>query len=241
MRKILKTSRGCPITSLYLSLGQTPARFEILKMRLLFIKYILEQPIESMVFRMLKLQLEKPMRGDWASTCLRDLESINLKLTLDDIKSMKKEKYKTILKEKVNETALKYLVSKQGKKGREINYPSLEMSDYLLPFNKQTIEEKCEMFALKNSMINIKANFSSKSEFKCECGELENMNHIYECKNFNEKTPEIPFEKNYNGNLNEQKFVYKRFKQNMQTKEERNQTSYPSVQSDIPLYTVWDQ
>ena len=67
------------------------------------------------------------------------------------------------------------------------------------------------------------------------------MNHIYECKNFNDKTPEIPFEKIYNGNLNEQKFVYKRFRQNMQTRGERNQTSYPSVQSDTPLYTVWDQ
>ena len=99
---------------------------------------------------------------------------------------MKKEKYKTILKEKVNEAALIYLVSKQGKKGRETNYPYLEMADYLIPFNKQTIEEKCEMFAIKNSMINIAANFSSKSEFKCECGELEDMKHIYECKNFND-------------------------------------------------------
>ena len=27
MRKILKTTKGCPITSLYLALGQTPARF----------------------------------------------------------------------------------------------------------------------------------------------------------------------------------------------------------------------
>ena len=97
------------------------------------------------------------------------------------------------------------------------------------------------MFAIKNSMVNIAANFSSKSELKCECGELEDMKHIYECKHFNDKTTEMPFEKIFNGNLNEQKFVYKRFKQNMQTREARNQTSYPSVQSDISLYTVRDQ
>ena len=47
MRKVLKTSKGCPITSLYLTLGQIPARFVIAKMRLLFLKYILEQPEES--------------------------------------------------------------------------------------------------------------------------------------------------------------------------------------------------
>ena len=49
MRKILKTSKGCPITSLYLVLGQTPARFEILKMRLLLKKYILEPPLERII------------------------------------------------------------------------------------------------------------------------------------------------------------------------------------------------
>ena len=29
MRKILQTSRGCPITQLYLEIGKAPARFEI--------------------------------------------------------------------------------------------------------------------------------------------------------------------------------------------------------------------
>ena len=116
---------------------------------------------------LLKLQLEKPTRGDWASSCLKDLENINLKLTLEQIKSMKKEKYKSIVKEKVSEAALKYLINKQGKKGREIKYPSLEMSEYLLPYNKQSIEEKREMFAVKTSMVNITANFSSNSEIKC--------------------------------------------------------------------------
>jgi hypothetical protein len=29
MRQVLKTSRGCPITQMYLELGQIPARFQI--------------------------------------------------------------------------------------------------------------------------------------------------------------------------------------------------------------------
>ena len=41
MRKIFQTSRGCPITQLYLEYGQYPARFEIQKRRLLYLKYIL--------------------------------------------------------------------------------------------------------------------------------------------------------------------------------------------------------
>ena len=35
------------------------------------------------------------------------------------------------------------------------------------------------------------------------------MEHIYECKHFNDKTTEMPFEKIFNGNLNEQNLFTK--------------------------------
>ena len=40
LRKVFKTTKGCPITQLYLEIGQIPARFEIQKMRLLYLKCI---------------------------------------------------------------------------------------------------------------------------------------------------------------------------------------------------------
>ena len=39
-------------------------------------------------------------------------------------------------------------------------------------------------------MVNIAANFSSKSEFKCECGDKEDKKHIYECRIYNNENPE---------------------------------------------------
>ena len=49
------------------------------------------------------------------------------------------------------------------------------VSKYLLPFNNNlTIEEKWEIY--------IPLNFSSNCEYKCECGENEDMNHIYQCE-----------------------------------------------------------
>ena len=60
MRKLLKTSKGCPITQLYLTLGQIPARFAIKKMRLLFLKYILHQDDNSMINRVFQLQVKHP-------------------------------------------------------------------------------------------------------------------------------------------------------------------------------------
>ena len=85
LRKLFKTSSGCPITSLYLEIGQTPARFVIMKMRLLYLKYILEQPESSNIRQMLQLQLKMPSSGDWASTCVNNLKYLNINLTFREI------------------------------------------------------------------------------------------------------------------------------------------------------------
>ena len=103
---------------------------------------------------MLKLQLEQPTPGDWASTCLK------VKLTLDEIR--------TVPKQRIIEVALSYILEKQGTKGSEIKHEYLEMAEYLHPFNNHlTIEEKCEMFEVKNRMTKIPYNLSSNSEKKC--------------------------------------------------------------------------
>ena len=67
LRKMFGTNKGCPITQLYLESGHVPARFEIKKTRLLFLQYILQENPDSQICKFLKLQIEKPTRGDWAS------------------------------------------------------------------------------------------------------------------------------------------------------------------------------
>jgi hypothetical protein len=57
LRQVLKTTKGCPINQLYLSLGQYPARFEIQKMRLLYLKYILHENETSLLYKFFTLQL----------------------------------------------------------------------------------------------------------------------------------------------------------------------------------------
>ena len=174
LRKLLNTTKGCPITSLYLEMGQTPARFEIMKMRLLYLKYILEQPETSNILKMLNLQLRKLSSGDWAFTCIKNLEDLGIKITFEEIRKLTKKKYAEMIKQRISQVALEYLLDKRGKKGCEIKYSCLEMSEYLLPFNDMlTNEEKCELFGIKNRMVNIPFNFSSKSEFKCKCGRKE--------------------------------------------------------------------
>ena len=97
------------------------------------------------------------------------------------------------------------------------------------------------MFAVKNEMINIPANFSSKCEVKCECGSKEDMSHIYNCMLYNTEIPEIPFEKIFSGNLNEQIVVFNKFSQNMEKRSNLKQTSNPSDPCGPLLYSLRDK
>ena len=99
----MNTTKGCPIIQLYLAVGHTPARFEIQKMRLLYLKYILEEDESSLLSKFFKLQLEFPTKGDWASTCKNDLKELEIQESLEEIRLMTKIQFTKILKKKVKE------------------------------------------------------------------------------------------------------------------------------------------
>ena len=200
MRKIFQTSRGCPITQLYLEYGQYPARFEIQKRRLLYLKYILEQPEDSLIKKFFILQLSKPTRGDWASSCQEDLKSLKITLSNQEIQEMTKNKFTSLIKERIKEKALNYLKEKQSKKGGRIEYKNLEMAEYLQPTCEIENREKVKLFEIRNDMTNIPCNFGEENQ--CLCGEKETMEHLYNCEFLSEtKTKRIPFKEIYNGNI----------------------------------------
>ena len=86
LRKLFKTRMGCPISQLYLEAGIIPGRFEIIKTRLLYLRYILGQPEESRLLRFVKAQLINPGNRDWVNTCKENLEYISLNTTFEEIK-----------------------------------------------------------------------------------------------------------------------------------------------------------
>ena len=223
LRKILNTSKGCPITELYFSVGHTPARFEIQKMRLLFLQYILQQDEESLLKRFFLLQLELPTKGDWASTCLKDLKELKIDLSLEDIKKISENKFRKLIKVRSRENAFIYLKGKQGTKGKENNQKDLSMAEYLQPANNLiTIEEKQRIFSMKNRMTNIPANYPKPNqEYTCYCGKKEDMIHVYNCEILNNgRKPKLEYEKLYKGTIIQQIEVFRKFETNLKIREE---------------------
>ena len=148
--------------------------------------------------------------------------------SLEEIKNMKTNKYKNLVKSRIEKNALEYLESKRGTKGHEIRYTSLEMSVYLLPINSQlNIDEKRKMFALRNQMIRIPINFGEKDE-KCVCGKIETMPHIYNCEYLNGKKSKIIYNELYNGNLINQINIFRRMEENIEKRQEiKMKNSFP--------------
>ena len=137
IRKLLKTSKGCPISQVYLETGHIPARFEIYRKRCLFLKDILNENPESMIFRFIMVQHKHPTRGDWVSSCLNDLRYWNINLSLEEIQLMRKTEFRNIMKKSIEKKALEYLLEKRGSKGCEIQYSSMKMAEYLSPNYEQ--------------------------------------------------------------------------------------------------------
>ena len=128
---------------------------------------------------------------------------------------MTKDNFLKIVKSKLSENALEYLLNKRESKGKEMSYKTLEMADYLLPYNdKISIEEKRSLFAIRNRMVNIGSNFG-KIENCEKCKMIENMEHIYDCIYLNKQQNEISFEKIYSGNINQQNQILRKFEKNM--------------------------
>ena len=193
-----------------------------MKICLLFLKVILHEKPESLIYKFLQLQFEHPTKGDWASTCVKDLKELKIDLSLEEIKIIYKPKYQKLLKSAISKKALEYLLGKQGTKGSEMKYSHLEMADYLMPNNElMSIEDQRKLFEIRNHMVDIPANFSSSKVItKCICSDKEDMKHIYICKKLNSIKEETHFEMIYSDNVKEQVKVYKRFKNNMEKRSE---------------------
>ena len=222
LRKMFKTSKGCPISQLYLESGHIPARYHIKKTRLLFLKCILHEKPSSMIYKFLHLQLEHPTRGDWASSCLEDLKDLKIEMNFEAIKLISKNKFCKIIKKAIDTRALEYLLNKRGSKGLEIEYKELKMAEYLMPNHQNiTIDEQRSIFALRNRMVYIPSNFPNgkNEEIMCPCGQIETMNHIYSCKLWSKENVNPQYELIFSDLISEQVKVNKKFNLNYQERE----------------------
>ena len=177
LRRILEAPSSTPKVSLYLEMGCLPIRFIIKTRRLMFLHYILNQNENSLILKFFKAQKQNPVRGDWSEQITSDIEEINLQLTLEEIKGLPQESFRSKLKRAIDTAAFKWLMEEKKSKSKleKLNFENLKMQNYLGSNELETLEKKL-LFQIRTRMLNVKANFKNNhSDLSCPllCGNKE--------------------------------------------------------------------
>ena len=68
-----------------------------------------------MLYKVFMAQLRNPTKGDWPLIVQKDLEDLNIKYTFDEIKKMKQERFKDIVKKACKSYSLTTLLKLKEK------------------------------------------------------------------------------------------------------------------------------
>ena len=112
LTQVFVTKRSCLKHLTYLELGIFPARYQVHRQMLNVLQYILQQPKESLLYRMFMVHNKHPTKGDWVRTVTDLLNKYEIRLTLQQIKEMKTTLYKNTGKKQKEKLALHTLVKK---------------------------------------------------------------------------------------------------------------------------------
>ena len=163
---------------------------------------------------------------------------LDIDLSFEEITKISKYQFKKKIKESILKEAFNYLKEKQGSKGKEITYTEIKMAEYLQPNEHEiTIQEQRNIFAIRNRMIILSDNF--KNTDICQCGQIENIEHVYNCEQWNNdnKTESTKFEEIFEENISKQVIISKKLFDNLEKRNQKNSISHVILSCD-PLLSV---
>ena len=167
--------------------------------------------------------MKNKTKKDWVTMVLDDLNKLELSfMSMEEIKSMKKTSFITLIKQRINRNTFKHLedLKKSHSKVENIEHSDIKIQKYLQP-NKEKItrEESQLIFKLRCRVTTIKHNLKGKYDnLECHaCGnEEKTQQHILQCEklNRNEDTEVLNYEKLFNGTVMEKLKIAQQFKEN---------------------------
>ena len=189
LRSILKAPKSTALEMLYLELGCIPFSKIIMKRRILFAHYILNEKENSLLNRFFKTQLTNKHKKDWVTQVQNDLSKLDICQDFESLKQLKRVNLKCLLDKAIKEHAFQELTKKKENHSKVMNikHKTLEMQKYLKTNKIATIEDSQEIFKIRSKVTDVKINFKGKYDsFECFfCDEEESQKHVMECKYIN--------------------------------------------------------
>ena len=110
LRMSFETPLTTPKCMLYLESGCRPIRFTIMRKRLIFLYYILNEKEETLINRFFKAQGQKISENDWYNQVLEDMDYLEICLTLDQIKEAPMTQFIKLVDDSIKEKSFEYLI-----------------------------------------------------------------------------------------------------------------------------------
>ena len=154
---------------LYLETGCMPIRFKVMKRRLIFLHYILNEKDDSLINRVFKAQEKNTSKNDWIVKVIEDMKDLEICLTLDQIEDAPIQQLNTLIDEAIKEKSFEYLKGEKNKnkegKVSHIVFKSHSIQEYLKS-KDASIDLKKFIFILRCRMLDIAGNFPNKFNSK---------------------------------------------------------------------------
>ena len=185
LRKIFEVPSTCPKEMLHLELGCLPIRYVVTTRRLLFLHYILHEEEDSLIHKVLVSQSGTPLKDDWVSTALDDLEDFKISMSFEQIRVMTIWKFQTIVQNAVRTKALEDLTLTKLKHSKVLHIPhtKLQIQEYLKT-KKLTNTEKKFAFHARTRMLRVSSNYGlTKNCPVCkDINSRDSQEHLLTCE-----------------------------------------------------------
>ena len=186
LKRSVKAPSSCPNAGTFLEFGVLPIEGEIHSRQLIFLHHILTLDVSDPVYKMY-VEL-KSFTGEinWSNDIHQLMLQYNINCQEDEIKCMSKEKWKSLVKQKVESFWFNSLVQECAsmKKTQNLTYDSFSCQSYLMDLTPQDAQI---IFRARLRAIKCKGNMagSYRTDMACRlCGEFdETQEHSINCIN----------------------------------------------------------
>ena len=133
LRGLLAAHTKTPLEALYLETGSLPLRYILKSRRIMYLHNILKKDETELIRKIYETQKQNPTPGDFSELVRNDITEIGLNMSDLQISQLSKQKFKSIVKNKIKDAALNYLngVKRGHSKMQSLSYETLQLQEYL--------------------------------------------------------------------------------------------------------------
>jgi hypothetical protein len=188
LRGILASHSKGPVPALYMEVAQLPVRFILASRRILYLHNILHRNEKELIKKVYNAQKADPSKGDYCKLVESDMNMIDLKLTDQEITNISRFEFKTVVRRRTREAAIKYLEEIKETKSKMdgiIYTGSFDLQPYLQS-SLFTQEESSLLLALRTRTVRgVRSDFGEMyPDRNCPlpgCTEPDSLPHILVC------------------------------------------------------------